>query len=783
MPRVEIGMSIYRQPIEWVAMAIRSVLNQSYQNWNLKLRLDGVDALTSREFQQVNYLVQEDARLTIVIGETRLGCFGSYHEIFKCCQAQYLAQLDADDLLAPDALSDLVSILEQNPKSPFAYSLCALIDENSRIKGYDKRALHSVNTDSDLLSFNTFHLRVVRTEYYHRCGGYDGNYKYAGDYDLSLRLAEHGKPIRVAKPLYLYRVHQESASQRKKVETHREGVKAVRSAMFRRNPDARDLLVHSPSMQTVAVVRDFKGPVLIAGMHRSGTSVVTSLLQRSIGIDLGENLLAGDRDNIDGYQEDIGVITLHSKWFGQFISDGNEGWSDWGINEKYSVGCLGSRHWDQEAHNYIEARLRKQKDLLWGWKDPRTTMILPYWHQLLGGEGLVVCIYRAPWDVSDSLQRISNGKFRDNPDLALRVWSEYNRRIIEFCEARPEYICLLLTSEIAQRPELIAEVILDRWGLAQEGENQCEQAMLKKLIRDDKLVTRSADDPITKLYATAFTETFEIWERLNQISDSPCKAINKGSSQELEGHVIAFTSKQPRISIVIPTLNPSNLLLEAIASIQRTGDMDRHPYEIIIVNDGSTRPDSVQLLQRLSDYCGIRIINQENQGLAIARNTGIEHSKSNLILPLDDDNRLLSPYMHEAISILQNDYKIDMVYGDRKDFGAASGTSKIGSVENVNDISRFNRIDACAVFRKSLWSDVGGYDLHSNPLEDWDMWLSALTLGKRFYYLEKECFEYRIRENSMLQKHLSSTHEHTIVIQYLRSKHNLKIGRLDGASS
>jgi len=771
---VLIGVSVYKQSIDWVVMAIKSVFNQSYGHWHLRIRLDGRDALSCKDIEMIRTVIKGEERADLVIGESRLGCFGSYHEIFDACKADYLAQLDADDLLSPDALLKSIEVLERNPHTPFTYSLCALINEKSEIIGYDKRALGASGEGSDILSFKTFHLRVVRSSVYKQCGGYDGSYMYAGDYDLSLRLSEFGDPLLIRDLLYLYRIYPNSTSQKKKVATHLEGVRAVRSALQRRSSNPRNLLIQSPRTQTVSLLKEFTGPILITGMHRSGTSVLARILQKSIGIDLGRDLLAKDKDNPDGYYEDTSVIKLHSEWFHQSLSKNEDEWADWGIDGEQTVGSLGNRLWDKYGEDYIAFRVHRFDARLWGWKDPRSCMILPYWSQLLRGNCLVIGIYRSPWDVCDSLQRIAHGRFRKNPDLALRIWKEYNKRMIEYCLARPEQICLVSSSTIVSEPHLLSKVLAERWGIKEKTTGVED---LRNLIRSNKLITLPFTDPLPYLYEKVYPDIFELWGQLNQLADISCRMEGSDLFNSLEW---PQSSLEPVLSVIIPTLNPSNLLLEAIASILREGNQKQYVYEIIIVDDGSTFNSSLDLLEKLNEQCGIKVLRQCNQGLALARNRGIHESRGEFILPLDDDNKVLAPYMNQAVSVLSEDRKIDLVYGDRKDFGATSRIFCPGSISTVADLVQFNRIDACAVFRRSLWEESGGYDPCSNPLEDWDLWITALKQGKGFYYLRETCFEYRVREASMLQRHLSNHEEHSRVIHYLRDKHELPLGRLDG---
>jgi len=77
------------------------------------------------------------------------------------------------------------------------------------------------------------------------------------------------------------------------------------------------------------------------------------------------------------------------------------------------------------------------------------------------------------------------------------------------------------------------------------------------------------------------------------------------------------------LSVVIPCYNHGEYLLEAIASVEACLDP---VYEIVIVNDGSTDPLTLNVMRHLTDQ-GYFVLNQENQGLATARNNGIEKAQ------------------------------------------------------------------------------------------------------------------------------------------------------------
>ena len=223
----------------------------------------------------------------------------------------------------------------------------------------------------------------------------------------------------------------------------------------------------------------------------------------------------------------------------------------------------------------------------------------------------------------------------------------------------------------------------------------------------------------------------------------------------------------PILSIVIPCYNHGLFILEALDSIENA--KGKFPLEIIIVNDGSTDESTLKVLNEIK-HVDCFVLHQQNGGLGNARNNGIKMAKGKYILPLDSDNNVLRPYLNEAISILESDSNISVVYGNAVYFGEQSGTWKQPK-SSLQRIMLGNSIDACAVFRKSVWIQVNGYaeDMPVMGYEDWEFWLKLYFHRYTFYYLEKDCFMYRVLSKSMIR---TAILKEALVKQYLINKYN-----------
>lgn len=171
--------------------------------------------------------------------------------------------------------------------------------------------------------------------------------------------------------------------------------------------------------------------------------------------------------------------------------------------------------------------------------------------------------------------------------------------------------------------------------------------------------------------------------------------------------------------------------------------------ELIIVNDGSIDALTIDVIEQARRE-GIRVIDQPNSGLAKARNAGINEAIGKYVLPLDADNRLCSEYLGAGLEVLEREPAVGIVYSNRALFGERHEILKVREFD-LSWLLMANFIDACAIFRRSVWEQCNGYsiDMPVQGYEDWDLWIRAAANGWSFKHLNVVGFEYRVRTNSM----------------------------------
>ncbi|MEY2832560.1 MAG: hypothetical protein RLZZ574_1818, partial [Cyanobacteriota bacterium] len=131
--------------------------------------------------------------------------------------------------------------------------------------------------------------------------------------------------------------------------------------------------------------------IIITGMHRSGTSLTASLLQ-SAGVDIGDRLILENTTNSQEHFEDLDFVEFHQQVLNSQAID-TAGWkqNQFRMPPQYQIA----------AQDLLAVR---QNRAIWGWQDPRTTLFLDFWAQLIP-EAKYVFVYRSPWEVVDSLFR------------------------------------------------------------------------------------------------------------------------------------------------------------------------------------------------------------------------------------------------------------------------------------------------------------------------------------------------------------------------------------------
>jgi glycosyltransferase involved in cell wall biosynthesis len=210
-------------------------------------------------------------------------------------------------------------------------------------------------------------------------------------------------------------------------------------------------------------------------------------------------------------------------------------------------------------------------------------------------------------------------------------------------------------------------------------------------------------------------------------------------------------TQRPLVSVIVATFNRAHIISPALESaLQQT----LTNYEIIVVDDGSTDNTREFLTRRYGDK--IRYIGKtKNEGLASARNTGIEASRGTYIALLDDDDLWLPEKLALQVHRAQKNPALGLVY---------CGACKVNEAGEVLELIKPTKRGAIfedmlyrnyllgpasvALIARDVLLKTGCFDKNLCPCADWDLWIRIARCAE-VDFVEEPLVHYVIHDNNM----------------------------------
>lgn len=205
------------------------------------------------------------------------------------------------------------------------------------------------------------------------------------------------------------------------------------------------------------------------------------------------------------------------------------------------------------------------------------------------------------------------------------------------------------------------------------------------------------------------------------------------------------------VGVVIPVFNKTEQeLRRAIESVIR---QHYQPTQIIVVDDGSTNGlDYAGIVHQFNANPAYMVDyrRQNNSGVAIARNTGIELARTKYICCLDSDDWIAPDFLRVCVQALEADRGLGIAYTGlyyHKPDGSSGVSPWPGQWDYNKQLQRQNQVPTCCVFRREMWERLGGYRQRYAPkgcgAEDAELWLRAGAYGwKAAKVTEEALFNY-----------------------------------------
>lgn len=199
-----------------------------------------------------------------------------------------------------------------------------------------------------------------------------------------------------------------------------------------------------------------KQVVCVTGMHRSGTSLLASwLLEQGLKMDAG-GLVAHAIGNKKGHFEDEEIMKFQAQLI-KTVKPESKGWI-----VKNAIQVDGFQDGVQEIIN------KREPFNQWGWKDPRTVLLLNEWSTAVKGLKYLF-IWREADAVINSLQKRKKKSKHPLDQISLnnsyQTWLHYNKQIIDFCTNHPSQCVLIKLDDFLNNDKKVFDYLTNEFQL------------------------------------------------------------------------------------------------------------------------------------------------------------------------------------------------------------------------------------------------------------------------------------------------------------------------------
>ena len=299
-PKISILVPVYNTPAVFLKQMIQSVRKQTYSNWELCIA--NANPTNPEVAEILRVASKKDERIKVVDVPENEGIAQNTNRALEIAAGEYIGLLDHDDLLAVNALYEVVNTLNADAGAEVIYT-----DEDKVTTDLEEHFKPHFKPDFnlDLLRSNNYicHFFVAKKELIERVGAFRKEFNGAQDYDLILRCTEEAENIvHVPKILYHWRVHKESTSDNpmSKMYAYDAGKKAIEEHLKR--CDTSGEVSHTKDLGFYRV----KYPV-------QGEPLVSILIPNKDQVDSLDKCLRSIEEKTDYHNYEIVIIENNSE--------------------------------------------------------------------------------------------------------------------------------------------------------------------------------------------------------------------------------------------------------------------------------------------------------------------------------------------------------------------------------------------------------------------------------------------------------------------------------------
>ena len=261
-PLISVAVPAYRTPEKFLAQMIDSLLAQTYGNWELCIANGSPEDSAMKKV--LEEYTKKDSRIRVSELTENKGIAGNTNAALEMAQGEFVGLLDHDDLLAPNALYEIVRALDEYRNLDAVYT-----DEDKVTTELDEHFQPHLKPDFnlDLLRSNNYicHFFVVRRSIVQKVGGFCQEFDGAQDHDFIFRCIETAEKVgHIPEILYHWRTHKASTADNpaSKMYAFDAGKRAIEAHLKRTGTEG--IVSHTPDLGFFRVKYPVQGQPLVS---------------------------------------------------------------------------------------------------------------------------------------------------------------------------------------------------------------------------------------------------------------------------------------------------------------------------------------------------------------------------------------------------------------------------------------------------------------------------------------------------------------------------------------
>ena len=261
-PLISVAVPAFRTPETFLIQMMKSLLAQTYSNWELCIANGSPEDTVMKGI--LEEYMKKDSRIRVSELTENKGIAGNTNAALEMAEGEFVGLLDHDDLLAPNALYEVVKALEADRELDAVYT-----DEDKVTTELDEHFQPHLKPDFnlDLLRSNNYicHFFVVRRSVVKKAGGFRQEFDGAQDHDFIFRCVETARRVgHIPEILYHWRTHKASTADNpaSKMYAFDAGKRAIEAHLQR--TDTEGVVTHTPDLGFFRVKYPVQGNPLVS---------------------------------------------------------------------------------------------------------------------------------------------------------------------------------------------------------------------------------------------------------------------------------------------------------------------------------------------------------------------------------------------------------------------------------------------------------------------------------------------------------------------------------------